>query len=147
MLFRSVDAIAPNNLWRAETKVNGYIRKMFAHKIRNRYPNIWLNKYKYKDIIEHLFTDYDLLENAYPSIIPQWDRSARSGRRAVIYTGATPKLFKKHVQLALDKVKHKPEEKKIIFLRSWNEWAEGNYIEPDLKYGHGYLNALKECLL
>lgn len=147
VLDLGLDAIAPGNLWHAESKVKGKWNMLLAHKIRNRYPNIWLNKYKYKDIIEHLFTDYDLLENAYPSIIPQWDRSARSGRRAVIYTGATPKLFKKHVQLALDKVKHKPEEKKIIFLRSWNEWAEGNYIEPDLKYGHGYLNALKECLL
>jgi hypothetical protein len=32
----------------------------------------------------------------------------------------------------------------MIFLKSWNEWAEGNYIEPDIKYGHGYLNALKK---
>jgi hypothetical protein len=31
----------------------------------------------------------------------------------------------------------KPEEDQIIFIKSWNEWAEGNYLEPDMKYGKG----------
>ena len=38
------------------------------------------------------------------------------------------------------------KEKQIIFLKSWNEWGEGNYMEPDQKYGHGYLDALKEAI-
>lgn len=146
VLDLGIDAIAPGNLWHAESKVHGKLRKLIEHKIRNIYPNIFLNKYRYKDIIKYLFTDYDRLDNAYPSIIPQWDRSARSGRRAVIYTGSTPELFKSHVQEAIDIVANKPEEKRIIFLRSWNEWAEGNYMEPDLKFGYAYLNSLKECL-
>lgn len=29
---------------------------------------------------------------------------------------------------------------------SWNEWAEGNYVEPDLKYGHGFLDVLKKIV-
>jgi hypothetical protein len=28
-------------------------------------------------------------------------------------------------------------------LKSWNEWGEGNYMEPDLKYGKGYIKALR----
>ena len=56
-------------------------------------------------------------------------------------------LFKKHIADALDIVKNRNEEKRIIFLRSWNEWAEGNYMEPDLKFGHGYLDALKEMII
>ena len=38
-------------------------------------------------------------------------------------------------------------KKDMIFVFSWNEWAEGNYVEPDLKYGHGYLDVLRECLI
>jgi hypothetical protein len=139
-----LDAIAPSNLWYAESKVKGWFRKLLEHKVRNFFPGIWIDKYKYRDIIKHLITDYDYNANAYPSAIPQWDRSARSGRRAVIYNGANPELFGTHLNKVLDAVKDKPEDKKIIFLRSWNEWAEGNYVEPDLEFGHGYLNVLKE---
>lgn len=38
------------------------------------------------------------------------------------------------------------KENKVVFLKSWNEWGEGNYMEPDLKYGHGYIDALREEL-
>lgn len=51
-----------------------------------------------------------------------------------------------HVQDALKMVENKQPEHKILFLRSWNEWAEGNYMEPDLKFGHGYLDALAEVI-
>lgn len=64
----------------------------------------------------------------------------------MIYTGATPELFKKHMLDAIRIVENKQDEHKIIFLRSWNEWAEGNYVEPDLKYGRAYLDVIKELL-
>ncbi|MCK4664404.1 MAG: glycoside hydrolase family 99-like domain-containing protein [Bacteroidales bacterium] len=37
-------------------------------------------------------------------------------------------------------------EKKIIFIKSWNEWAEGNYLEPDLQWGARYLEVIKDVL-
>jgi hypothetical protein len=46
----------------------------------------------------------------------------------------------------LELVKQKEEEHKIVFLTSWNEWAEGNYVEPDLKFGTGFLDVLREKL-
>jgi hypothetical protein len=146
VLDAGYDAIIPGNMWNAEAKVKGKYRKLIESVIRSKFPELFLDKYRYKDIIKHYYTEFDKLENAYPSLIPQWDRSARSGRKAIIYTGSTPELFEKHIQNALEIIKHKPEEKKILFLRSWNEWAECNYVEPDLKFGHGYINALKKCI-
>ncbi len=140
------DAIIPGNMWSAESKVRGKYLKLIQSVIRQKFPEIMLDKYKYKSIIKHFYTDIDKQENSYPSIVPQWDRSPRSGRKAIIYTGSTPELFERHVKDAIDIISHKPEEKKILFLRSWNEWAEGNYVEPDLKFGNGYLKALKRCL-
>ena len=32
------------------------------------------------------------------------------------------------------------------FLKSWNEWGEGNYVEPDQEFGHGWLDAIKEAM-
>ena len=46
----------------------------------------------------------------------------------------------------MDVVKNKPEEEQIILIKSWNEWGEGNYMEPDLRFGKGYINALKEAI-
>ena len=43
-------------------------------------------------------------------------------------------------------IKDKPEQEQIVMVKSWNEWGEGNYMEPDLKYGHGYIDALREAI-
>lgn len=143
------DALTIGNQWNAQTKVNkGYLAMMIKTKLRKYFPQIApLDTYPYKKIIKHLFSEWEKNENCYPQIIPNWDRSPRGGRRAVIYTGSTPELFKKHVEDAINLVKDKQDEHKIIFLRSWNEWAEGNYVEPDLKFGHGYLDVLEDCIL
>lgn len=61
-------------------------------------------------------------------------------------TNPAPKYFKQLAMQALDMIKDKPEEEQIIILKSWNEWGEGNYMEPDLQYGHGYIDALAEAI-
>lgn len=103
-------------------------------------------RYQYKDVINNWFTDKDKLDNVFPTIIPNWDRSPRGGKSSLIFTGSTPDLFRRHVQEAIEIVQNKPDNRRIIFLKSWNEWAEGNYMEPDLKFGHGYLDALREVV-
>ena len=67
--------------------------------------------------------------------------------KARIYTNSTPKLFRKQLLDVLDIYPIRIVSYRIAFLMSWNEWAEGNYVEPDLKYGHGYLDVLRECLI
>lgn len=85
-------------------------------------------------------------DNIFPTILPNWDHSPRSGINALVLHNSTPELFRKHIADMLKYVKNKPYEKKIIFLKSWNEWGEGNYMEPDLKWGHGFLLALRDML-
>lgn len=104
-------------------------------------------KYDYSKVTKLLFTDEDKWNNVYPTIIPNWDRSPRSGKNAIVWYKNHPKYFKSQVELALEYIKDKPEQNKILFLMSWNEWGEGNYMEPDIEFGKGYINALKEALL
>ena len=82
----------------------------------------------------------DKREDCYPVIIPNWDHSPRSKRKGHILINSTPEKFEKHVDATFGNILNKQD--KIVILKSWNEWAEGNYIEPDLKYGRGYLEAL-----
>ena len=35
---------------------------------------------------------------------------------------------------------------KALFLKAWNEWGEGNYVEPDQKFGHGYIQAIRKAI-
>lgn len=79
-----------------------------------------------------------------PFIIPNWDHTPRSGKQGEVLLGSNPQNFFKHAKCVIEEVSKK--ENKIIMLKSWNEWGEGNYMEPDLKYGKGYLEALRSAL-
>lgn len=142
------DGIAHSNQWHAEYKVYGgkFVARVISN-LNQKYPKYFpALRVKYKKIIKHLIVDIDKEDNIYPVIIPQWDRSPRSAKRGVIYHESTPSLFYKHVCDAVDIVKDKIFDHRLIFLRSWNEWAESNYVEPDLRYGHGYLDAIKKAV-
>lgn len=135
------------SMWRAECAAIGskYL-KMVRSFLSFKAEGAVLQKYSYKSIIKNLCNDDDYEENVYPTIVPGYDRTARAGRRAVIYYNNTPELFGKHVDDVLEHVKNKTPEHQIVLLKSWNEWAEGNYMEPDLKYGHQFLDELGKRL-
>lgn len=141
------DAVNSKGLFRAELIVKGRYFKLIHNTIKLLFGGCFIDKYKYGRIIENLYVKEDSWENVYPTIIPNWDRSPRSGRLAPIYYGSTPDLFKKSVESVIKIIKEKSDDHKILFLMSWNEWAEGNYVEPDLVYGKGYLEKLKETIL
>lgn len=102
-------------------------------------------KYDYADMIDYLIdSETDRNEHVIPSIIPNFDHSPRSGRYGLILHGSTPDLFYKFCTKVFKLVQKK--RNKIVFLRSWNEWGEGNYMEPDLRFGSQYITALKKAL-
>ncbi len=84
--------------------------------------------------------------NFYPLLIPNWDNSPRVGWRGFVLHNSTPQLFRVHVKKVLKQVEQKPIEQRIVFIKSWNEWAEGNYLEPDLRYGRSYLQVIKDAV-
>ena len=105
-----------------------------------------VSKYDQAEINKHMFCEEDRQENVYPTIMPNWDRSPRTGKKCTLYTNSTPQVFQNSVEDALNIIKEKQPDHQIIAIRSWNEWGEGNYLEPCIKYGHGYLDAIKNAL-
>lgn len=100
----------------------------------------------YKRAIKHVVNEADFAENVYPTMMPNWDHTPRSADGGSVLHNATPELFEKHAIDVLRTMEGKSEEHKIVFLKSWNEWGEGNYMEPDIRYGRGYINALRRAL-
>lgn len=81
---------------------------------------------------------------AVPCLLPNFDHSPRSGRKGCILL-STPKQFGNMLEKTISIVSETNE--KLLFIKSWNEWGEGNYLEPDLKYGHDYLEIIKKTLV
>ena len=102
--------------------------------------------YRYADVLNTFVGQEEKETNIIPTIIPNWDHSPRCGRESFILHRSTPELFDEHLKQVLDAIAHKPEEERIAFIKSWNEWGEGNYLEPDLVYGKSYLNVIRERL-
>ena len=82
----------------------------------------------------------------FPGIYPNWDNTPRSGRLGVVATGSTPELFAAHVRRALEFLAGHPDDEQVLVVKSWNEWAEGNYLEPDAEVGTARLVALRDEL-
>ncbi len=100
--------------------------------------------FKYREAIKYMVTEDAKRRDVIPVIAPNWDHSPRSGASALILDDCKPEYFGKVLQKAVEYVKEKPTEEQIIIVKAWNEWGEGNHLEPDLKYGLGYLEEIKK---
>lgn len=120
-----------------DAKLSSVVNKVIS-KLHSPYQQV----FPYAKAMQYFSGPEDARERCYPTIIPNWDHSPRSGSNAYILTGSTPELFRDHVRDTFDKVKDKRAEQQIVFIKSWNEWGEGNYLEPDLKFGREYLEVL-----
>jgi hypothetical protein len=103
-----------------------------------------LNLYEYKDAMKYFVFTENFNFEYYPCIIPGWDNTPRSHLNGLILHNSTPEFFREHVKQAIERIKYLPHNHKIVFIKSWNEWAEGNYLEPDQRYGYEYLQVIKD---
>ena len=81
----------------------------------------------------------------WPGVTPMWDNSARRRSGGVVLTGSTPELYQRWLESALTLSRAVARAEGIggplVFVNAWNEWAEGNHLEPDLRHGLAYLEA------
>jgi len=113
----------------------------------DRLPRRRPNVARYEDLARRPHPPSRLPHPELPIIVSNWDNTPRSGRRGLVLEGSTPALFGESARGAVRAVQDLPAQQRIVIVKSWNEWAEGNYIEPDLEHGHGYLEALADALV
>lgn len=110
--------------------------------VRNR---IWSkNAFSYRYLCRHIEKKAEKAGlQTFPGVFAGWDNSPRKDEDGIIVTGSTPQKFQRHLQKIL--LTAGRQGKEFVFLNAWNEWSEGAYIEPDQKYGWGYLKAVKRA--
>jgi hypothetical protein len=75
-------------------------------------------------------------------VTPCWDNTARRKKDAFIFHGSDPRKYAAWLQRAIDDSSRRlPGEERLVFVNAWNEWAEGNHLEPDERFGRAYLEA------
>jgi hypothetical protein len=97
-------------------------------------------RYPYRDTFPE--PPSDLAGPVFPCVYPNWDNTPRSGRGGVLALDSTPQRFGSQVRRALELVAELPADQQVLMIKSWNEWAEGNYLEPDRQYGRERLEML-----
>ncbi len=100
---------------------------------------------QYKNYVNR-YPDHSMTPKEYPLIYPGWDNTPRSGKDGWLFEKSSPALFRKLCVKAFEQTENKPDQEKIVILKSWNEWAEGNFLEPDSLYGHQFLQAFKGAI-
>ncbi len=145
LLGRGFDAVMSSGLGRAQSICHGKWSMLWFHLKNQTFLHSMLRT-DYAKVMNHYYVPEDAWENVYPTLLPQWDRTPRAGIKTDPLVGSTPELFQHSVEDALHLVKDKQPQHQILFLKAWNEWGEGNYVEPDMKFGHGYLQAIRNAV-
>ena len=127
--------LVPRNL-----PLNPYLRacKRRLNKLLGR-PDI----FAYRDALTFLLSDNLDKIDEHPCLFPNWDNTPRFGSQGYLFHQSTPELFGLHLGQAMAQILHKPLQERLVFIKSWNEWAEGNHLEPDQRYGHRLLEELR----
>lgn len=118
------------------------IRRRIIGKLSNRLFS--LKKIEYRTYIQKAIEYYTANSDNIICILPNYDHSPRSGKRAPILVNSTPENFKILLKAVKKILSQRKDNNEFLIIKSWNEWGEGNYLEPDIKYGHGYLDAIKD---
>ena len=109
------------------------------------------NIYDYREFVENKKYFSDSLIKGYRAIAPTWDNTARKINKGFILDGSTPELYQTWLEDIGRETKKRVRtgelDDSLIFINAWNEWAEGAYLEPDMKFGYAYLNATKQAVL
>lgn len=101
--------------------------------------------YKYRDCVNSFNIKVKHYSNQIPIVFPGWDTTIRHGKGGICFLDNTPDIFEHHLDLVKNIVNQKKDiNKRFVFIKSWNEWAEGNFIEPSDKNGYTYLQLFNE---
>lgn len=144
--FDAAIEFAPHNflhMVKRYSPIKTLINKISNYIIKRRVCNLVVPYKKYVEFSAKI--RYDAYKR-YPCVTPRWDNSPRRKNGFFAFKNDTPFLYEKCLSQAIDNFEPSSEQENFVFINAWNEWAEGNHLEPDLKWGRKYLEATRNVL-
>lgn len=126
---------------------------LFLRQSLSRYIFLLVNKLglvpqiiDFRDYARTVLANFPDIEGVAPVIAPNWDHTPRSGRRGSVFIHSNPANFYDFMNELFKKMNSLKNQPPFYMIKSWNEWGEGNYLEPDLRYGKGYIESLRDAI-
>ena len=130
--------------------------KSISNRIITKLKRLFIKENKKTDIKDRHF-DYQTFvklqkqnqfkSNVSPCLVPMWDNSSRRKTNAFVFTNESPKHYGEWLSHIKTNYPWSENKEKFLFINAWNEWAEGNHLEPCQKWGTQYLEMTKKVLL
>ncbi len=121
--------------------------KLIVPPVRERKPLFQGTVHDFREAVLDYLTVNSPGFTRFRGVMPAWDNTPRRQDQGTIYHGSSPGAYQAWLEAALDFTREQYiGEERIVFLNAWNEWAEGAYLEPDQRHGHGYLEATRNAL-
>ena len=138
---------APNGRYCGIAPFNTDLYK-FLSKL-NLFPKSLINRhiYDYDEVVKAMVRRTSPHFKRFRCVTPSWDNSARRKTGGFTFINSTPKKYGAWLnKIVADTSDQFNGDEKIVFINAWNEWAEGNHLEPDRRWGHGYLEETVSAL-
>jgi len=141
----TVDFFPPNTM-------DASLWKKFKYKFRKKFnPGSLYFRHQIVDYAK--FVDSQIIKprpdyRRFLCPVPNWDNSPRKATTwSTIMTNSSPAAFERWFDFCVRETLETFEgDERIVFINAWNEWAEGTHLEPDRKWGRGYLEAIQKTL-
>ena len=116
------------------------LKKIFRNRWIKKCPNItsW--------DVRNMLCDWDGHDEVISNVGAGWDHTPRTGIDGRVQINFTPEKFGAALSTMIERNSNKPFDKRIITIKSWNEWAEGNYLEPDKRWGRRLLEEVRTAV-
>ncbi|MEJ7769411.1 MAG: glycoside hydrolase family 99-like domain-containing protein, partial [Chitinophagaceae bacterium] len=125
----------------------GSLFKRALNKVKiKRSPFLKNMVYEYSEVVKNMIAKSPTNYKLYPGITPGWDNSARRQEGALIFNNSTPELYESWLNNIVKSFRPFSTDENFIFINAWNEWAEGNHLEPCKRWGTSYLEATKRVV-
>jgi lipopolysaccharide biosynthesis protein len=103
--------------------------------------------YDYGAIVQGMLEKPSPPYTRFSCVTPSWDNTPRRKVDGVVLKDSSPDLYGRWLGTTIGEALSGPPDEALVFINAWNEWGEGNHLEPCQRWGRAYLEATREALI